>query len=68
MRFTTSCNSNLGYVFVNGNEYLQFDTEGTLNLCLFYNFGLFGVNFCRSFLRPFGGKRPLAERILNFLL
>ena len=48
--------------------FLQFDTKGTPNLCLFYNFGLFGVYFCRSFLRSFGGERPLAERILNFLL
>ena len=35
MRFTTSCNGNLGYVFVNGHAYLQFDTKGTPNLCLF---------------------------------
>ena len=26
------------------------------------------VNFCRSFLRPYGGTRTSAERILNFLL
>lgn len=39
MRFTTSCNSNLGYVFVNGHAYLQLDTEGWVNLWLLYNFG-----------------------------